>query len=153
MIMDDRNLFSDKQAVTAIDFSDFSLDLGQEGVIYDGTQILKRKGVAEHIPLYIGVNTAFVSGGASTDMTIEIQEGTGVDGAGDLNAGVSSILSVTVPIADLVAGYIFPVDKLPRKVTKRYLQFKFTAVGGPFASGNISAGFVAAVDGMNKSNF
>lgn len=151
--MDDRSLLSDKQAITASDLSDSSLDLGQEGVIYDGTQILKRKGVAEMIPLYIGVNTAFVSGGASTGLTIEIQEGTGVDGAGDLNAGISTILSVTVPIAELLAGYIFPVDKLPRKVTKRYLQFNYVAVGGAFASGNISAGFVAAVDGMNKSNF
>ena len=152
MIMDERSLLSDKQVITAADFSDSSLDLGQEGVIYDGTAILKRKGVAEHIPLYIGVNEDFVSGGAMTDLTISLQEAAAVDGAGDLVAG-TEIMSVTVPLAELLAGYICPIDKLPRKVTKRYLQFVYTPVGGPAASGKISAGFVASVDGMNKSGF
>ena len=149
MIMDDRNLLSDKQAITGSDFSDFSLDLGQEGVIYDGTAVLKRKGVAEHIPLYIGVNSDF---DALTSLNISIQEAAAVDGAGDLVAG-TEILSVEVLAADLIAGYIFPVDKLPRKVTKRYLQFVYTVTGANPTVGTISAGFVTAVDGMNKSNF
>lgn len=153
MIMDDRTLLSDKQAVTASAPSTDVLDLGQEGVIYDGTQILKRKGVAEHIPLYIGVNSDFVSGGASTDLTIDIEE----DATGAFAGAENTILSVTIPLAELLAGYIFPVDKLPRKVTKRFLRFNYTAVGGAFSgaagASTISAGFVAAVDGMNKSGF
>lgn len=150
MIIDARNLLSDKQAITATDLSDNSLDLGAEGQMFDGTAILKRKGVAEMIPLYIGVNQDFDN---LTDLTISIEASDTVDGSGDINGTIETILSVTVPLAELVAGYIFPVDKLPRKVTKRFLQFRYTVNGAAPTQGQISAGFVAAVDGMNKSGF
>tara|TARA_R100001198_G_C5242861_1_gene220600 strand:+ start:7828 stop:8271 length:444 start_codon:yes stop_codon:yes gene_type:complete len=147
--MDERSLLSDKQAITATDFSDSSLDLGQEGVIYDGTAITKRKGVAEHIPLYIGVNEDFDN---LTSLNISVQQAAAVDGSGDLVAG-EEVFAVEVLAADLLAGYICPIDKLPRKVTKRYLQFVYTVTGAAPTTGQISAGFVAAVDGGNKSGF
>ena len=145
MILDNRSLLSDKQAITASAVSTNVLDLGQEGVMYDGTQILKRKGIGEHIPLYIGVNEDF---DALTSLDIIIQES--VDAAFTVPL---EVMSVSVLLADLKAGYISPIDKLPRKVTKRFLRFSYVVTGANPTVGQISAGFVAAVDGMNKSGF
>jgi len=145
MIMDKRSLLSDKQAIVASAPSTDHLDLGLEGVMFDGTQILKRKGVAEDIPLYIGVNQTF---DALTSLTIEIEES-----AVNTFVGATKVLSVVVPLAELKAGYIFPVDKLPRKITKQFLRFNYIVTGAAPTVGQISAGFVAAVDGMNKSGF
>lgn len=150
MILDKRSLLSDKQVITGSALSTSSYDFLAEQFDYQGKALATRKGIAEKIPLYIGVNANF---DALTSLDIQLQESDTVDGAGDLNGTISTILTVNVLLADLIAGYIFPVDKLPRKVTKRFLQFNYVVNGANPTVGSITAGFVPHVDGMNKSGF
>src|SRR5687768_14134781 len=98
MVLDKNTLFSDEQAITVTAASTDVLDLGALGIVpYNQAQLLHRKGLKE-IPLLIQVTEAFAT---LTSLKIAVET--------DDNSAFSSakeVLSQTVLVADLVAGFI-----------------------------------------------
>lgn len=144
MILDNLALLSDKQAIVASAASTDFYDFLAPGQVYDGAQLQRRLGIISKIPFSILVNEDFDN---LTSLTIALQ-------SDEDNAfgSPTTILSVSVPLADLVAGYVFPIDRLPRKLTERYFRVNYTVVGANPTQGQITAGFFE-VDGMQKSGF
>lgn len=141
MILDKRASFSEEQAITGNAVSTNVYDLGAPGQTYDGAQIKRKMGVAGMIPMLVQVTEDF---DALTSLNIALESDDS-----DAFASAKVIFSVDVLLADLVAGYIIPIDKLPRKIDEQFLRFNYTVTGANPTVGKISAGFVAAVDGMN----
>lgn len=141
MILDKRSLFSDQQAITGTENSDNYYDLGAPGVAVVGerVQLLRNMGKGGHIPMLVQVNEDF-NNLTSLDIVMQQDEDSAFGSA-------KEVFRVTVLLADLVAGYICPIDKLPRGVTERYLRFRYEVTGSAPSTGKITAGFVAAVDG------
>jgi len=141
MLLDNQSIFSDAQAITATAASTNSIDLGAVGITgYGKHQLVRDLGKSGHIPLLIQVVEAFDN---LTSLKIDIQV--------DDNSSFSSaktVQSETVLLADLVAGRISPMDKLPRGIDERYLRLYFTVTGTAPTAGKITAGIVAAVDGV-----
>jgi hypothetical protein len=140
MILDQNALFSDAQAVTASAASTNHYDLGEMGVTaYNSVQLRRNVGKAGKIPLLIQVVEDF---DALTSMTFTVQT--------DDNGAFSSaknVMAVTVPLAELKAGFICPIDKLPRGITEQFLRIFYTVTGAAPTVGKITAGIVGAVDG------
>ena len=147
MILDNQALFSDAQVVNsaALIPSTNVLDLGLAGITaYQPSQLRRRMGKGM-MPLLIQCVEAFA--GAATVVTIQVQS----CALEDFSAGIQNVISIDVPVADLIAGYISPIDKLPRTVKNRYLRLAYTANGIPTA-GKFTAGIVGAVDGGYQGN-
>lgn len=145
MILDERALLSDKQAIVATAASTDAYDFGQTGVTYDLVTLRRRLGVGMKIPFLIMVNQDF-DNLTSLDITLQTDDDSAF-------GSPTNVLTVNVLLADLVAGYIFPVDKLPRTIRERYFRVLYTVNGAAPTVGQITAGFVANVDGMQKSGF
>lgn len=143
MILDIRSLFSNKQAVVATAASTNSYDLGVPGVSMPGQVQLKRNmGKGIKIPVLVQINEKFVSGDGMTSMDIALQTDEDV-----AFGSPKTVLTVNVLIADLIAGYVWPVEFLPRDIKERYVRFYYTLNGGTASAGKVTAGIVAAVDG------
>lgn len=140
MILDQNSLFSDAQAITASANSTNFYDLGQPGVTaYNSNQLKRNLGKAKETPLLIQVVEDF---NTLTSLQIIVQT--------DDNSAFSSakdVMSVTVPLAELKAGYICPIDKLPRGIVERFVRIRYVVGGTNPTLGKVTAGIVAAVDG------
>ena len=100
MILDNLNLLSDQQAITATAVSTNVLDLKALGITYDGVQLLRRQFIRE-IPFMVQVTEDF---DALTTLTIDFQT--------DDNVGFATpktVFSVVVALAELQAGYQLPI--------------------------------------------
>lgn len=141
MILDIRSLFSNLQAITATANSTNVYDLGAPGIAHAGSlvQLKRNMGKAGNIPMLVQVNEDF-NNLTSLDIVMQSDEDEAFGSA-------KEVFRVTVLLADLVAGYICPIDKLPRGITERYLRFRYEVTGAAPTTGKISAGFVMAVDG------
>lgn len=147
MILDNRALFSDEQDLTAGGAGDVastnSYDLGVPGIAMPGSvQLRRRIGVGNKIPLLIQITETVTSGDGLTSVDLQLQSDE--DSA---FGSAKTVFSVNVLIADLVAGFICPIEYLPRDVSERYLRVYYNANGGTFSAGKVTAGIVAAVDG------
>jgi hypothetical protein len=141
MILDKNTLLSEAQSVIADDASVAStniLDLGAlASTAYNSAQ-LKHKVGLKPIPFLIQVVEDF---DVITSLQVTVQS--------DDNDSFSSpknIISDTILLADLVAGKVSVIDKLP-VIKERYVRLNYTIVGGPNTTGKITAGIVMAVDG------
>ena len=138
MILSLEDLLSDKQAITATAASTNVLDLGATGVTYDNVSLQQRIARGRHYPFLVQVTEDFDN---LTSLTIALQQ--------DDNEAFSSpseVYSFVVPLADLVAGYKIPFDKLPRNITERYIRMNYTVTGTAPTQGRITSGIVVAVD-------
>ena len=128
MILDSNLLLSDNQSVTATAPSDEFIDFGPGRDIGPGTAV----------PLLIQVAAPFSD---MADLTVDIQTSDDPDFVTD----VRDLASMTVPVADLVQGYQFPVAHVPNHCL-RYFRLNYS-VGTPGASpsGEITAGIVWGV--------
>lgn len=139
MILDQQNLFSDKQSITPATpiLSTNTIDLGTTGVSPILGQLPSRDvGQGEPVDLLIQVVTAAVGGTSVQAQVVQAD-----------NAALSSNLEVlaesgAVPTASLVPGYQFRVPFVPIGVTKRYLGVRYVTVG-TFTAGAVTAGIVA----------
>lgn len=140
MILDQLTLLSNNQAITVDAASTNCLDLGAPGIVPYGSVQLKRNfGKGMEIPLLIQVTEAFAT---LTSLEVIVQT--------DDNSSFSSpkdILASTVGVADLKAGFIFPIDKLPRGIKERYVRVYFNVIGTTATAGKITCGVVGSVDG------
>lgn len=142
MVLDNENLFSDEQAITAsgATASTNVLDLGATGTTaYNAVQLRRRLGRGP-IPFYLQVTEAFA--GALTTMSFTVQAGD-AEGFGGTNQTVYATPAIAK--ADLVVGYQLPFKVLPRDIKYRYLRLLYTT-DGTATAGKVTAGIVAAVD-------
>lgn len=140
MILDERVLLSDQQAITVDAASTNVIDLMALGITYDQVQLQRKLGKGQMIPFLVQVTEDFAG---PDDVTFIFQ----TDSVENF-ASPTNVLSITVPLADLVAGYILPMDKLPREIRERYFRMYYdVGANGPATAGKITAGIVAAVDG------
>ena len=127
MIIDKSNLFSEDQAVTTTVNSTNIIDLGNDSAL---VQALNEKG---DVHLWAQVTTAF-NAGTSLKVTLT------TDDSSTFASETTVLSSAAVATASLVAGYQFPLGKLPR-INEQYARLTYTVVGTHDA-GNISAGLV-----------
>lgn len=143
MVIDKLAEFSDAQAITVSAASTNSYDLGAPGVAqYNQIQLVRNLGKGMVSPLMCQVVEDF-AGGTSLDIALQSDDNSAFSSPKD-------VFKMNVLLADLVAGYQLPMDKLPREIKERYIRLYYTVNGGPMTAGKISAGIVAAVDGAYK---
>jgi len=147
MILDNQAILSDNQALTAATLtpSQNILDLGKAGVTGYNKAQLKRLIGKGSIPMLIQVTEDFA--GTIASLNIKVQ----ASSVEDFSSDVENVISFDVPVAKLIAGFIAPVEEIPREVTKRYFRLAYTPNAAATA-GKITAGIVAAVDGAYRGN-
>lgn len=138
MIFDSTNLFSDAQAVTVTAASTNVIDLGATDTPKHAANAITRDiGKGRPIDLRIQVVETFAT---LTSVTVAVQTDT-VEGFG---SAVTVLSSPAVPLATLVAGYVFPIQWVPRGTLSRYVRLNYTVVGTAATAGKLTAGFVFA---------
>ena len=141
MILDDRALLSDKQAITATAASTESYDLKALGITYDGVQLRRRLSIKQ-VPFMIQVTEDF-----DNLTTLEFQFQTDDDPA---FGSAKTLFSVVVPLAELDAGFQLPIEYLPRNITERFFRMNYVVVGAAPSTGKVSVGIVSSVDAGYK---
>jgi len=138
MILDNTNIFSDSQAITATAASTNIIDIGLPGTAVGAAGILARDiGKATEVPLYCSVTQAFNN---LTSLKISLES--------DDNAGFSSakeIASRTYLLAELTLGARLPFPaELPEGSDEQYLRANYTVTGTAPTTGKITMAVVAA---------
>jgi hypothetical protein len=135
MILDNNNMFSDQQAITATADSTNVLDLGAPGTPYGAPAPVEQDvGKANYIPLMVNVTQAFNN---LTSLNVAIQ--TSPDNS-TWTVGPSETYTLTqLGLSQLP----FPAQ-LPIGVNARYMKLTYTVTGTAPTTGKISAGIVAA---------
>jgi hypothetical protein len=145
MIFDAQNLFSDAQAITASAASTNVIDFGQAGKpIGAAANIRKDLGRGGKVDVRVQMVEAALAAGAAT-LTIDLQ-------TDDNEAFASPKVAWTsgpIPKAQLVAGYVFPLEFFPRGTDERFARLYYTVATGPLTAGKITAGVVAASEDNN----
>ncbi len=141
MILDNRTLLSDAQAITATENSDNVIDLGAMGVTRDGVT-LTRKGNFSKIPLLIQITEAF-----NTLTSLDIVVQTDNDEA---FGSATELMRMTLTLAQLTLGKIAPMEMVPRGPLDRYFRLRYEVTGSNPTLGKITAGIPAAVDGAYR---
>jgi hypothetical protein len=139
MLLDENTLFSDDQAVTATAASTNYMDTGVKATVPGAPAALGGSlGNAHDIPLLIQVTAAFAT---LTSLTISVET--------DDNTSFSSAKTVAsthaILAADLVAGYIAPLNLIPHTATERYVRLKYTVGGSNATAGTITASVVPSI--------
>ena len=129
MILDNQAIFSDKQAVTA--------SAASTNVIKVNGDIAK----GEPVEILAQVVAAFAT---CTSVKVGVQ----TDSAEDFSNAVTLAETAAIPVASLVAGYVFPLKFLPKGI-KKYLRLYYTVAGSNATTGKITAGIV---DGSNEGH-
>lgn len=140
MILDNSNLFSSAQAITATAASTNIIDLGATGTVYGAAAAIVRDiGKGAEVPIALRVTESFNN---LTSLTISVET--------DDNAGFSTPATVfTSPayaLADLAtsARHLLP-DAVPVGANERYMRLKYTVAGSAPSTGKITAGIAAAI--------
>jgi len=131
MIFSAQQIFSDDQAITATAISTNVIDLGAPETPYDAKAALHQDiGKGAKVPILIQVTETFTN---LTSLTIAIETGS--------TASLGTVvISKAVLLADLVAGYQFPVDVLPNEIDEQYLGVRYTVTGTAPDAGKLTAG-------------
>lgn len=138
MIFDSTNLFSDAQAITDTAASTNVIDLGERDTPkYAANAITRDLGKGRPIDIRVQVVTAFAT---LTSLAVAVQ----TDDAENFGSAVTVLSSPAVPVASLVAGYVFPIQWVPRGTVGRYLRLNYTVVGTTATAGAVTAGLVFA---------
>ena len=127
MILDERNEFSDAQAVTASAISDV-IDLGAAPTTQD-------IGNGEPLYLVIQVDEQATAAGAAT-VTFSLES----DSTADLATSATvHWTSSAIAKATLAPGYVVATIALPNGSYERYLGVRYTVATGPLTAGKFSA--------------
>lgn len=136
MILSNESLFADGQAITVATrvVSTNVMQLVKRGQpVFSAAPFIGDIGKGTPVPFLIQVTEAFVGSG---DLTVTIETGA------TASLG-TSLLSVTIPEADLVAGQRTNLAWLPDGVTGEFLGVSFKAATAPTA-GKITVGIVSS---------
>jgi len=129
MLLDSQNCFSDKQAVTA--------SAASENVVKMSDGFLNEVSFGQPIPLNIQVVEDFAE---LTSLKVGVQ----TSDTEDFESPETLVESAAVALANLKAGYKFPIIFVP-KGNKGYMRLYYT-VAGTGTAGKITAGVAAAHD-------
>ena len=130
MIFSAQQIFSDDQAITASADSTNVIDLGVAGTPYDSNQLNQDVGKGNKIPVLVQVTEAF-----NNLTSLEVIISTGAT-----TALGTSVISETIPLAELVAGKQMVIEVLPNELTERYLGIEYVVTGTAPATGKVTAG-------------
>lgn len=123
MYVDQNNVLSDAQALTATAASTKSID----------TQTALRDiGGGEPIELVVLVKTALLASGGAANLTVALQD------SADNSSFATVVSGPAVAKASLVAGYELLRVRLPAGL-RRYIQVLYTADTNDFTSGTVDA--------------
>lgn len=144
MMMDYENQFSIAQKLTATAKSTNVVQLVKAGEFKIGDQTVtsrlpipyKDLGKGEQIQLHIQVVEDFTDG-----TSVQVQLLTADNAALDSNPVVLAT-TAAIPVAQLKAGYVFNIDRIPLGSTKQFIGLNYVVVGTPTA-GAVDAGVVA----------
>ena len=148
MILDQLSILSDAQAITVSAPSQNVYDLGETGFVTynagigDKKQLKRSFPRSSDIPLLIQVVEDFAG---LTGLKLKVQS--------DDNVSFSSpkeLICKDVLLADLKAGFISAIDKVPGGIEERYFRVYFEVAGGPATAGKVTAAIVGAVDESYK---
>jgi len=137
MLTDALGTFSNQQAITATAASTDVIDFGAGGTPTPGhTVALTRDlGKGQAIMIRVQVTETFAT---LTSLTVSVQT--------DDNSGFSSATTViatqAIPVASLVAGYVFNITEVPLLTTERYVRLNYTVAGSNATAGKIFASVV-----------
>ncbi len=138
MIFDTTNLFSNDQAVTVTAASSNVIDLGAPGTVLGAPYPLNRDiGRGNPLPLLIQVTVAFAT---LTSLKVAVQSSDTEAFTGQVDTVLES---EAVPVAQLLAGYQFPLDHIPKGVKHRYVRLYYTVAGSTATAGQVTAGITA----------
>tara|TARA_R110000803_G_scaffold4054_6_gene13893 strand:- start:6710 stop:7141 length:432 start_codon:yes stop_codon:yes gene_type:complete len=131
MILSAQQLFSDKQAITATALSTNVIDLGVRGTPYGAAAPVNGDiGKGNSVPLLVQVTEDF---NTLTSLTVTVETGA-------TTALGTALISQTVLLADLTAGWQFNEVDLPKGVTGRYVGIRYTVTGTAPTTGRMTAG-------------
>lgn len=122
MILDEQAIFSDAQAITASAASTNVVKVN--GDIGKGTPV----------ELLVQVMADFAT---CTSVKVGIQ----TDSAEAFSSPVTLAETAAVAVADLKAGYVFPIKFLPKGI-KKFIRLYYTVAGSNATTGKITAGLV-----------
>jgi len=137
MIFDSTNLFSDAQAVTADGVSDNVIDFGAVDTPQHAANALTRdvgKGTKAKMRVQVVEDFATL-----TSLKVAVQVS---DDEAFSSGNVTLLETEAVPVASLVAGYVFRLEQIPRGAAKRYMRLVYTTAGSAGTAGKITAGLV-----------
>ena len=146
MILDQQNLLSNAQAITATARSTNVIDLQLTGIPYGNVERLRRDvGKGDPVPFLVQVVETFNN---LTSLAIAIE--TSDDPA--FGSGNVTHATFTVLLANLVTGYRLPWSTLMEALAgtttqgmKRYLSVNYTVTGIAPTTGKVTAGVVGGV--------
>ena len=125
MILDMQTLFSDAQAITATAVSTNVVQIGSVSSPGDA-------GAGTAIPLLIQVVEDFNTL-TSLDVSIEVDDN-------EAFASAKTVMTVNVPLADLVAGKQITPQYVPLGTDETFMRLNFTVVGAAPTLGKVTAG-------------
>ena len=144
MMMDYENQFSIAQKITGTAKSTHVVQFVKPGEFKIGDQVVtsrlpipyKDLGKGEQIQLHIQVVEDFV-GGTSVQVELITADNADLD-----ENPVTLATTAEIPVAQLKAGYVFNIDRIPLGATKQFIGLNYLVDGTPTA-GAIDAGIVA----------
>ena len=128
MILDNQTLLSNAQAIVATAGSTNQIDLSPRGA-----GIVNDIGNGNQVPIMIQVVEAF---NTLTSLTVSLQ----VDEDSAFGSPKTVATTPAIPLASLVAGYLFNLDYIPRGTNERYMRLLYTVTGTNPTLGKITAG-------------
>lgn len=137
MIVDNSQIFSDHQAITATAASTNILDLGAsprpKGWVAD---YVRDKGEGKPIPIAVQVTQDF---NTLTSLTVSLE----MSDTEAFTVATTVASTGAIPLADLKAGKALPaLQRLPLGITQRYIRLKYTVAGTSPTTGKVFAGVV-----------
>lgn len=134
MIFDRSLLMSNAQAITASAPSTDTIDLGATGTVFGNSAALIRDiGRGYRIPIRIQVVQSFNN---LTSLAAAIQ----VDDNSAFSSPRTVVTSQAIPLASLVAGYVFEEVDIEIGVNERHMRIQYTVVGTAPTAGQVTAG-------------
>lgn len=143
MIFDSTNLFSDAQAITATAVSTNVIDFGATQTPKHAANAITRDvGKGRALDLRIQVVTTFDTAAEDGTLTITLE----LDAAEGFGGGADKSIDLgTYTEAQLVQGFVVPIQYVPITANLRYARLAYTVGGaGNFTAGAITAGLVFA---------
>lgn len=128
MILDNQTLLSDAQAITADAGSTNQIDLSPRA-----SGVIRDIGPGQNVPLLIQVVEAFNN---LTSLVVSVQ----VDEDSAFGSPTTVVSTAAIPLAQLVAGYAFNLDYVPRLSNERYMRLFYDITGTAPTTGKITAG-------------
>lgn len=135
MILDQQNIFSDKQDLAVAAGNHLSsnvVDVGKSGDHPRGGVPVNDPGRGGGAPILIQVVEDFVGG---TSVKVQFVN----DDDPEMSAPTVVTETAVIPVAQLKAGYRFKLDRIPEGTRKRYAALRYVT-DGTFTAGKITAG-------------